>query len=86
LSRRRILDECISGWAEAYEYRGEGSTKRRARSIIELYSTAAPVPNEMPGPDANEFLNEMRSLAFEAVAAGGGRIKGWSREDVAADV
>lgn len=86
LSRRRILDECISGWAEAYEYRGEGSTKRRARSIIELYSTAAPVPNEMPGPDANEFLNEMRSLAFEAIQSGGGRMKGWTREDVSAEV
>jgi len=84
LSRRRILDECISGWAEAYEYRGEGSTKRRAQSIIELYSTAAPVPNEMPGPDANEFLDEMRVLAIEAIAAGGGRMKGWTREDLAA--
>ncbi len=82
LSRRRVLDECISGWAEAYEFRGEGSTRLRARSIIDLYSTAAPVPNEMPGADANEFLDEMRSLAFESVEAGGGRMKGWSREDV----
>jgi GTPase SAR1 family protein len=82
LSRRRILEECVSGWAEAYQYRGEGSTKRRARSIIDLYSTAAPVPNEMPGPDANEFLNEMRALAVEAVESGGGKLKGWSREEV----
>lgn len=81
LSRRRILDECISGWAEAYEHRGEGSTRRRARSIIDLYSTAAPVPNEMPGPDANEFLNEMRALAVDAIEAGGGKLKGWSREE-----
>ncbi len=82
-SRRRILDECISGWAEAYDYRGTGSTKLRARSIIELYSTAAPIPNEMPGPDANEFLNEMRTLAIEAIETGGGKMKGWSREEVA---
>lgn len=83
LSRRRILDECISGWTEAYQYRGEGSTRRRARSIIDLYSTAAPVPNEMPGPDANEFLNEMRALAVEAIEACGGRLKGWSRNEMA---
>lgn len=82
LSRRRVLDECISGWGQAYDYRGEGSTKRRARSIIELYSTAAPIPNEMPGADANEFLNEMRALAVEAIDTGGGKMKGWSREDV----
>lgn len=86
LSRRRILDECISGWAEAYEHRGVGSTRRRARSIIDLYSTAAPVPNEMPGPDANEFLNEMRALAAEAIEAGGGHMKGWSRADMSAEV
>lgn len=82
LSHRRVLDECISGWAQAFGYRGEGSTKRRARSIIELYSIAAPIPNEMPGPDANEFLNEMRALAVEAIEAGGGKLKGWSREEV----
>lgn len=86
LSRRRVLDECISGWGQAYDYRGEGSTKRRARSIIELYSIAAPIPNEMPGPDANEFLNEMRALAVEAIEAGGGKMKGWSREEVSASI
>ncbi len=82
LSRRRILEECISGWAEAFGYRGEGSSRRRARSIMDLYTTAAPVPNEMPGPDANEFLNEMRALAIEAIETGGGTLKGWSRADV----
>lgn len=82
LSRRRLLDECIPGWVDAYEYRGDGSTKDRASAIISLYSSAAPIPNEMPG--ANEFLNEMRALAVAAIEGCGGRLRGWSREEVAA--
>jgi hypothetical protein len=36
----------------------------------------------MPGPDADKFFNEMRALAVEAIEAGGGKLKGWSGEEV----
>lgn len=82
LAKRRILDERFSGWVEAYEHRGTGSTFVRAREIVSIYQSAAPVPNEMPGPDSNEFLFEIRELVADSVAAGGGKLKGWTREDL----
>jgi len=81
LGRRRILDERFSGWVEAYKHRGTGSTFVRARDIIKIYESAAPIPNEMPGPDSNEFLFEIRELVAESVRAGGGLLMGWKYED-----
>ena len=87
LSRKRVLEERVSGWVEAYEHRGPGSTRIRAREMVTLYEEAAPVPNEMPGPDANEFLFELRELVVESVHSGGGILRGWSRtnNDAVAD-
>jgi hypothetical protein len=80
LSTKRVLEERISGWSEAYERRGAGSTRVRARDIIGLYESAAPVPNEMPGPDANEFLFELRELVAEAISGNKGEVRGWTRD------
>lgn len=80
LARARVLEERISGWVEAFEHRGTGSTRVRAREVVTLYEEAAPVPNEMPGPDANEFLFELRELIAESVTEGGGSLRGWTRE------
>jgi hypothetical protein len=80
LSRRRMIDEQLSGWVEAYELRGTGSTRVRAKELVGLYESAAPVPNEMPGPDANEFLFELRELVAESIEDGGGELRGWKRE------
>lgn len=82
LSRRRMIDEQLSGWVEAYELRGTGSTRVRAKELVGMYEVAAPVPNEMPGPDANEFLFELRELVAESVEDGGGEIRGWKREPI----
>jgi hypothetical protein len=79
LSRRRMIDEQVSGWVQAYERRGPGSTGVRAKELIDLYETAAPIPNEMPGPDANEFLFELRELVAESIEDGGGDLRGWKR-------
>ena len=72
LSKQRLIDERLSGWVSAFDHVGTGSTKVRARDVAALYESAAPVPNEMPGPDANEFLIEVRQLVGEAVIEGGG--------------
>ena len=79
LARTRVLDERISGWVEAYEHRGRGSTRVRAHDMVTLYEEAAPIPNEMPGPDANEFLFELRELIAESVQESGGTLRGWTR-------
>ncbi|MFN7431219.1 MAG: hypothetical protein ACK5TP_11650 [bacterium] len=81
LSTRRLLEERLSGWREAYEHRGTGSTRVRARDLVSLYESAAPVPNEMPARDANEFLFEIRELVGESIIAGGGEVRGWTRQD-----
>lgn len=79
LSTRRLLAERISGWVEAFDHRGPGSTRVRAREIVNLYESAAPIPNEMPGPDANEFLFEIRELVAESIRDCGGEVRGWTR-------
>jgi hypothetical protein len=79
LSQQRILEERVSGWMEAYERRGPGSTRVRARDIVSLYEAAAPVPNDMPGPDTNEFIFELREIIADSVEAGGGGLRGWRR-------
>ena len=79
LSRRRLIDEQLSGWVEAYALKGTGSTKVRAKELVGLYESAAPVPNEMPAPDVNEFLTELREIVTESVEDGGGEVRGWSR-------
>ena len=79
LAKARVLDERITGWVEAYEHRGAGSTRVRAREVVTLYEEAAPVPNEMPDPAANEFLFELRELIADSVIKGGGSLRGWTR-------
>ncbi len=71
-SKRRLIDERKSGWVEAYGHRGIGSTRDRAEDLNDLYESAAPIPNEMPGPDAKEFILEVRELVAESIVEGGG--------------
>lgn len=81
LSRRRLIDEQLGGWIEAYELRGSNSTRTRVKELAGLYESAAPVPNEMPGTDSNEFLFQLRELVAQSVEDGGGDLLGWKRED-----
>jgi len=81
LSRRRVLDERVREWVVAYDHRGIGSTRVRARDVVTIYEGAAPVPNEMPGPDANKFLFELRELIAKSVQTAGGQLKGWTEDD-----
>ena len=41
LSRRRMIDEQLSGWVQAYELKGTGSTRVRAKELVGLYESAA---------------------------------------------
>lgn len=81
LSRRRVLDERLREWVVAYEHRGIGSTRVRAREVVMIYEVAAPIPNEMPAPDANKFLFELRELIADSVRTAGGQLKGWTQKD-----
>jgi hypothetical protein len=81
LSRRRVLEERLREWVSAYEHRGIGSTRLRAREVATIYEEAAPIPNEMPGPDANKFLFELRGLIAGSVKTAGGQLRGWAEQE-----
>lgn len=48
--------------------------------MVSLYESAAPIPNEMPGPDLNKFLLEIRELVAESITECDGHLIGWKRE------
>lgn len=77
-SRCKVLEERVSEWVQAYMHRGPGSTLPRAIDIGRIYEVAAPIPNEIPGSDANKFLFEVRKLIAESVIKVGGQLKGWA--------
>lgn len=67
LSTRRLRDEFIGKWQDAYRERGHGSTFRRARIIgDQIYRLAAPVPDATPSPDHNQFLREVIDMVEAA--------------------
>jgi GTPase Era involved in 16S rRNA processing len=76
-ARDRILDGKLPEWLAAYSHRGYGSTSRRASDIRAIYASAAPIPNETPGPDSNAFLFAIRELVANAIKTHGGEVRGW---------
>ena len=60
LCSRRVWDERLAYWQEAYDKRGIGSTFVRAQIIEDdIYELAAPVPDVTPSRDRNRFLREV---------------------------
>lgn len=81
LARERVLEQQIESWLTAYKHRGPGSTPIRAKEVANIYEEAAPIPNEMPDPDANAFLFEIRVLIANSIKASGGQTRGWSKTE-----
>jgi hypothetical protein len=82
-STARLVQSHIADWVRAYDHRGSGSTRLRAKDIRALYEVSAPVPSEMPGPDANTFMLDIRYLVRDAIKASGGSVVGWDAGDTA---
>lgn len=61
-------------WMEAFEYRGRGSTRDRAKVIQTIYDASAPIPGPALDPHSKEFLREVRLLVHEAIRDGGGEL------------
>ena len=70
----RILRVPQKRWVEAFDYRGRGSTRERAKVIQAIYDASAPVPGPALDPSSEEFLREVRLLVHDAVADGGGEM------------
>jgi hypothetical protein len=60
LVTRRLWEDKMSKWQEAYGLSGRGSTFVRARVIAEdVYDQAAPVPEPIPSNDRNRFWRDV---------------------------
>lgn len=71
----RLFRNKISRWSHAYSaHRGPGSTVHRAYDIRDIYNEAAPIPGEVPSPDVNKFLLEIRQLVKDAIHSSGGKM------------
>jgi hypothetical protein len=78
LAVKRIIEEHLSEWRMAYDapqYRGVGSTFRRAKTIHGIYDTAAPLPDAVMPPPLKEFLSDIRRLVISAIEASGGQVR-----------
>lgn len=65
----------VDGASHAYSaHRGSGSTVDRAYDIRDIYNAAAPIPREVPSPDANQFLGEIWQLVKDAIKSSGGKM------------
>lgn len=66
LCKRRMTDEPIREWQQAYGLNGPGSTFERARVIAnEIYGRAAPIPRATPNANASAFLREVMDVVAE---------------------
>ena len=71
----RLFLSKVNTWSHAYSaHRGPGSTIHRAYDIRDIYNAAAPIPGEVPSPDANQFLGEIRQLVKDAIKSSGGKM------------
>lgn len=72
----RLLYDHLNKWITAYEHHGPGSTQPRARDIRFIYEVATPIPEEVPTKESNDFLDDIRKLFKDAVAAAGAEVIG----------
>jgi energy-coupling factor transporter ATP-binding protein EcfA2 len=72
LALHRITDEHLCEWRRAMEYKGKGSSVRRASDIRGIYELAAPVPGTVNTEPALNFMKKVRELVREAIVGNGG--------------
>ena len=70
----RLLHVPMRQWTDAFEYRGRGSTRERAKVIQMIYNASAPIPGPALDPHSEKFLREVRLLIHEAIVDGGGEL------------
>jgi hypothetical protein len=72
---KKLFEEKIKLWHDAYNHRGTGSTKVRAYEIKDIYNDVAPIPGEVPNTKSSVFVQEIRNILKEAIGAGNGKLK-----------
>lgn len=69
-----LVRDRLKEWATAYEHRGIGSTRVRARDIDGIFDKGAPLFSEIPLPEALHFLTSVRNVVKEAIKSCGGSV------------
>jgi len=75
LVTRRLKDEQVTNWRQAYDYVGRGSATRRANLIDEIHHSAAPHMSAAMAEDARAFLANLYVILQDAIAVAGGQIR-----------
>jgi hypothetical protein len=78
LSERRLVQDHLSEWRAAYEYRGKGSTFDRAQEINSIYEHGAPIASTVMTAVSAEFILEMRKVVYNAIISHGGQLEAQS--------
>ena len=74
ISKQRLSTEEIDAWWAAFQRRGTGSTRDRAKEIDEIYERAAPRISSVPNEESDSFLKELHTLIQKAVKENGGQL------------
>ena len=72
---RRLVEQHLAEWRDAYDLRGTGSTFVRARAIRGIYDEAAPVPDAVMPPPSKQFLADVRRIVTAAIDKSGGKVR-----------
>jgi hypothetical protein len=75
LAVRRLVADHLTQWRTAYDFRGDGSSFTRARTIRGIYDEAAPIPDAVMPPPSRQFLDEIRRIVTSAIEASGGYVR-----------
>jgi hypothetical protein len=76
LAVRRLVETHLAEWRVAYdEFRGPGSTRRRAAAIHGIYDAAAPLPDAVMTSPSATFLAQIRLIVTSAIEANGGEVR-----------
>ncbi len=73
---KRLIEKHLVDWRTAYEdFRGPGSTRRRADTIHSIYDAAAPLPDAAMTSVSTVFLSDIRRLVISAIECSGGEVQ-----------
>ncbi len=76
LAKRRLINERLGEWQDAFDFRGIGSSYQRAEGIERIYNAAAPSITSVMGIAAQNFLDDVIQIVKEAVEEVGGSVEG----------
>jgi hypothetical protein len=75
LALHRVIEEHLTDWRRALEYKGKGSAAKRASEIRGIYQLAAPVPGTVNTDPAIKFMKAVRDMVRTAVEHCGGQMR-----------